>query len=128
MDFLRETADQIDWQARATWDRPGLYVDPATGELLDIADDGGYRHLDTVGGNDLVPGVQGVLDPADATQPGTVSGSCGDGTFTATYEVGRTPAVGGYILPHSAVRITPAGKACSKDIGAARTWVNVAAW
>jgi hypothetical protein len=125
MDFLRETSDQIDWRAPAKWQWAGTYVDPATGHVLDIGEDGSYRYLSAVTGDQLAPTRRGVLDPEDATQPGAMSGSCGDGSFTASYEVGQTPAVAGYLLPHDAVKITPVGEACSHDIGAARIWVKV---
>lgn len=125
MDFLRETSDQIDWQTPTDWSWPGLYVDPATGHVLEIAEDGSYQYLKTLTGNAFTPTSQGVLDPEGATQPGTLSGSCGDGNFTLIYQVGQIPEVAGYLTAHDAVKITPVGETCSPGIAAARTWVKV---
>jgi hypothetical protein len=125
MDFFRETFDQIDWHAPTRWDWPGLYVDPATGHVLDIADDGSYRYLETLAGDTFTPTSRGVLDVHGATPSGAISGSCDEGSFTANYEVGQTPEVAGYLTAQGAVKITLAGSACRPEIGASRIWIKV---
>jgi hypothetical protein len=123
LQFLRDSSAKIDWQKPTDWSWQGLYVNPETGHVLEVANGGSYWYLDSATGQELVPSDSGELDLA--AQPGTMSGTCGGGSFATSFEVGKTPSVEDYALPRDAVRIAASGDACSPGLGAAGVWVKL---
>jgi hypothetical protein len=116
--YLRETSDAVPWASPAAWSWPGTYISPATGHVLEVAEDGLYAYYEEAS---LSPADQGRLDTA--LSPVTISGTCGNSQYTGSIEVGMTAAVEGYVASLETVRFTDSTGEC--PLVAERTWVKV---
>ena len=120
VDYLRATSGDIDWAAPTDSGLTGFYVNTESRHVLEVAEDGSYSYLDSVTGPEFTPSDQGTLDLG----VGAISGTCGSGSFSTTFEVGQSVAVLGYLPAQDLVRIA-AADACSPGIGAGGVWLKV---
>ena len=123
LEFFKDASAEMDWTTPTDWSWAGMYINPETGHVLDVEGDGSYSYYDSATGKEFAPSDQGKLD-VDAA-PGTISGSCGNGSFAASFEVGKTPGVTDYALPYDALRIVKSAEACTSGLGTEGMWVNL---
>jgi hypothetical protein len=121
-DYLLAVTQDVAWQAAPVSFRwQGLYVAPATGHVLDVADDGTYRYHDTLTESSLVAADHGELGIDNAGS----AGSCVGGSFTGNAEVAQLPGVTGYVGSYDAVRVTTTTNNCASGVAEEDVWVKV---
>jgi len=98
-------------------------VNPETGHLLEIGDDGSYSYVDDVSGTEVVASAQGEL--ALTADPGTMEGTCKGGGIVAELQVGVTPEVAQYVESHGALKVTSSGGTPCTGFAIDGVWVNI---
>lgn len=122
-EYLLATTQAADWQeAPRTFRWQGLYVAPATGHVLEVADDGTYRYYDAFKDTSLNAADRGEIYVEDSQ----TRMSCAGGSFNANLvEVAQLPGVDGYVGSFDAVRVA-ASETCSSGVSAQSVWVKLA--
>jgi hypothetical protein len=122
-DYLAAAADEADWRdAPRSFAWQGLYVAPATGHVLEVADDGRFRYYDALTEASLVAADEGEI--RFSGQEDRTTGTCTGGSFSSSAEVAQLPAVDGIVGSFEAVRVQPAGL-CDSGLTTEDVWVNL---